>query len=113
MGRYPDIFACSASFHPSTEGVCKATQENDIDICSKIKVPQFLVSTSMESESWKPGGAAEKAIKDAGTQVTWLMEPVQKHGFMMRGDTSNAETLAAVKKYIDAMLEFYATNMKE
>mmetsp|Transcript_100575 Transcript_100575/g.284903 ORF Transcript_100575/g.284903 Transcript_100575/m.284903 type:complete len:276 (+) Transcript_100575:117-944(+) len=111
-GRFPEIFSSSASFHPSTEGFCKSTKEDDLALCRAVKVPQLVVATSMESARWKPGGDAQAACEDSGTATTWLLEEKQRHGFMMRGDTSNAETLAAIKKYMDTMFEFFEANMK-
>jgi len=110
-GRFSEIFSCHASFHPSTEGVCKSTNEDDLWICRSAKVPQLVVATSMESDKWKPGGAAQHACEEDGTKTVWLLEERQKHGFMMRGDTSNAETFAAIKKYRDMMLDFFESNM--
>eukprot|EP00619_Florenciella_sp_RCC1007_P008930 CAMPEP_0205925472 /NCGR_PEP_ID=MMETSP1325-20131115/18294_1 /ASSEMBLY_ACC=CAM_ASM_000708 /TAXON_ID=236786 /ORGANISM="Florenciella sp., Strain RCC1007" /LENGTH=269 /DNA_ID=CAMNT_0053294005 /DNA_START=77 /DNA_END=883 /DNA_ORIENTATION=- len=100
--RFSD-FCCSASFHPSTEGFCKNTGEDDLELCRSVKVPQFVVATSMESAKWRPGGEAQGACEEDGTKTTWLLEETQKHGFMMRGDTSNAETLEAIRKYMGEM----------
>jgi len=111
-GRFPEIFSCSASFHPSTENFCKSTQEDDLVLCRAVRVPQLVVATSMESARWKPNGEAHKACEETGMVTTWLLEEKQKHGFMMRGDTSDTETLAAVRKYLDLMFEFFEANTK-
>lgn len=111
-GKFPNVFSCNASFHPSTEGVCKSTQEDDLAVCRAAKVPQLVVATSMESDKWKPNGAAQRACEEDGTQTFWLLEEKQRHGFMMRGDTSNEETRASVKKWMATMFEFFETNMK-
>lgn len=111
-GRVPEVFSCTASFHPSTEGFCKSCEEDDLALCRAIKVPQLVVATSMESARWHPGGDAQTASEEDGTATTWLLEPTQQHGFMTRGDTSNTETLAAIRKYKRMMLEFFEANMK-
>jgi len=111
-GRFPDIFSCNASFHPSTEGFCKATKEDDLALCRAVRAPQLVVATSMESQKWRPGGDAQKACEESGTATVWLLEKKQRHGFMTRGDTSNTETLAAIKKYMDTMLQFFEANVR-
>lgn len=110
-GRFAETFSCCAHFHPSTEGGCTSRKEDDLELMRKIKVPQFIVSTSMESAKWKPGGLAEKALTEDGTKCSWFYEEKEKHGFMMRADTSNADSLAAIKKWWEKMLEFYDENM--
>ena len=110
-GKFPEIFSCSTSFHPSTESFCKSTKEDDLALCRAVKVPQLVVATSMESTRWKPGGDAQVACEEAGTATTWLLEEKQRHGFMMRGDTSNVETLAAISKYMHMMFHFFEANM--
>jgi len=111
-GKYPEIFSCNVSFHPSTENFCKSTEEDDLALCRAVKMPQLVVATSMESERWKPGGHAQAACEEAGTATLWMLEETQKHGFMIRGDTSNAETLAAIGKYMHTMFQFFEENMK-
>jgi dienelactone hydrolase len=111
-GRFPEIFSCSASFHPSTQGFCKATKEDDLALCRAVKAPQLVVATSMESQRWRPSGDAHRACEEDGTATVWLLEEKQRHGFMMRGDTSNAETLSAVRKYMDMMLQFFEANVR-
>jgi dienelactone hydrolase len=112
-GQAPQHFACSVSFHPSTEGICKGNGEDDLALCRAVRVPQLCVATSMESARWQPGGAAQQACEEGGgTIVEWFLEAEQKHGFMMRGDTSNAATLAAIKKWMDKMLSFFDEHMQ-
>eukprot|EP00747_Dinoflagellata_sp_TGD_P215781 gnl/TRDRNA2_/TRDRNA2_88421_c0_seq1.p1 gnl/TRDRNA2_/TRDRNA2_88421_c0~~gnl/TRDRNA2_/TRDRNA2_88421_c0_seq1.p1 ORF type:complete len:275 (+),score=67.72 gnl/TRDRNA2_/TRDRNA2_88421_c0_seq1:67-891(+) len=111
-GKFPDVFSCNVSFHPSTEAFCKSTHEDDLAVCRAAKVPQLVVATSMESPKWKPEGAAQRACEEDGTKVVWLLEEKQKHGFMMRGDTSNEETRASVKKWMETMFGFFEANMK-
>ena len=53
------------------------------------------------------------AIAEAdGTEVEWFMEETQKHGFMMRGDTSDPETLAAIKTWMGTLLRFFDKHMQ-
>lgn len=111
-GRFYDVFSCNASFHPSTEGFCKATGEDQLALMRAIKVPQLVVATGMESAEWKVGGAAQKACEEDGTKTLWFNEDVQKHGFMMRGDTSNKATLDAITKWRATFYEFLEENMK-
>lgn len=111
-GKYPEIFSCDVSFHPSTEMMCKAANEDALALCRAIKVPQLVVATQMESPEWKPKGAAQQAIEEDGTTTTWLLESKQKHGFMTRGETTDAETMAAIKFYMQTMFEFLDANVK-
>lgn len=110
-GKYPDIFSCSVSFHPSTEFFCKSTKEDDLALFRSIKVPQLVVATNMESKKYKPGGAAQLACQEDGTRTEWFLEEKQSHGFMTRGDTSKEETRAAIKMWMEKMFEFFEANM--
>eukprot|EP00937_MAST-01D_sp_MAST-1D-sp2_P007529 g7529.t1 len=117
-GTVPETFACVASFHPSTEHFCKAAGEDDLELCRRIRAPQLVVATSMESARWKPGGAAQAACEEPGAGgsaragSTWVLEQKQRHGFMMRGDTSNAETLATIRRHMCRLFGFLEANMK-
>merc|ERR1711920_901026 len=73
-GKYPGHFSCNASFHPSTEGFCKNTKEDDLELCRAVKVPQLVVATGMESAKWKPDGDAHKACKETNVKIEWLLE---------------------------------------
>jgi hypothetical protein len=44
--------------------------------------------------------------------VEWFLEETQKHGFMMRGDTSDPETLAAIKTWMCTLLRFFDKHMQ-
>lgn len=110
-GKFPETFVCNAAFHPSTENFCKNSKEDDLALCRATKVPQLVVATSMESAKWKPGGAAQLACEEDGTKTEWLLEETQKHGFMMRGDTSNAETMAAIKTGMDTLVAFFGRHV--
>lgn len=105
---HPELFKCGMSFHPSTEGYCKDTGEDHIQLCRDVKVPQLCVSTAMESEAWRPNGAAHKACQEAlpGKEVKFELEAKQQHGFMTRSLTTEPESLAAVKRGWDMMLTF-------
>lgn len=111
-GKYPEVFSCNASFHPSTENFCKSTGEDDLDLCHAVRVPQLVVATSMESAKWQPGGEAQSTCEATGTPTTWYLEDTQRHGFMMRGDTTNAETLCAIKKWLQVLFEFLGSNVE-
>lgn len=39
--EFPEFKAC-VGYHPSNEGFCKATKEDDLEVCRKIKCPQPL-----------------------------------------------------------------------
>jgi len=111
-GKHPEVFSCGASFHPSTENVCKATKEDPLALMRAVKVPQLVVATSMEPAAWKKGGAAQVACEEDGTRTEWHDEDKQSHGFMARGDTSKPDTLAAITKWRGEMYKFFEENMK-
>lgn len=45
-------FKCCAGFHPSNEGFCKATKEDDLEVCRKIKCPQLLTCKQLTFKSF-------------------------------------------------------------
>ena len=45
-------FKCCAGFHPSNEGFCKATKEDDLEVCRKIKCPQSLTCKQFTFKSF-------------------------------------------------------------
>ncbi|CAK8993386.1 Hypothetical protein SCF082_LOCUS3484 [Durusdinium trenchii] len=68
-------FKCCAGFHPSTEGFCKNTGEDDLEVCRSIKCPQLMIATKSESEKWRPNGEAHKACEMAlPGKVTWHLQ---------------------------------------
>jgi len=104
-------FKCCAGFHPSNEGFCKATKEDDLEVCRKIKCPQLMISTKNESARWKPEGEAHKACLAAlPGKVTWKSSE-QNHGYMTRGDTNKPETFEAVKQGCEEMLQLLKENL--
>lgn len=107
---FPD-FKCCAGFHPSNEGFCKATKEDDLEVCRKIKCPQLMISTKNESARWKADGEAHKACLAAlPGKVTWKSSE-QNHGYMTRGDPNKLETFEAVKQGCEEMLQLLKENL--
>jgi dienelactone hydrolase len=103
----PD-FACGVSFHPSTEGFCKSAGEDALAICRSVKVPQLVVATSQEPDTWRPGGAAQCACEEVlPGRITWKLEDKMNHGYMTRGDTKDAAILEAVKRGFQDMFAFF------
>lgn len=106
----PD-FRCCTVFHPSVDGFCKATGEDDLKICKEVKCPILVVATSMEKDAWRPGGAAQRSCEEAVPgKVTWKFEEKQSHGYMTRGDVNkDALTLAAVNSGMNDILSMLTT----
>jgi dienelactone hydrolase len=101
---------CGIHFHPSSEGVEKTVfGRDDIALCTTCAKPQMIHATKMESDNWKPNGAAHKALQenDKVSDVEFsLAPPSQSHGFMTRADLSKDENKAAVKEGIDKAVAF-------
>jgi len=108
--EFPEFKAC-VGYHPSNEGFCKATKEDDLEVCRKIKCPQLMFATKLESARWKPDGEAHKACEATlPGKVTWKSVE-QNHGYMTRGDTKQPETLDAVKNGCEGMLQLFKENL--
>lgn len=108
---YPE-FKCCAGFHPSTEGFCKNTGEDDLEVCRSIKCPQLMIATKSESEKWRPNGEAHKACEMAlPGKVTWHLQDNAMHGYMTRGDTLKPETMEAVKYGFESMMTLFKQNL--
>lgn len=110
-GSLPE-FKCTASFHPSVDGFCKATKEDDLQVCREMRSPMLMYVTTMEAKEWQPGGAAQAACEAAVPGgVVWEFIPGVSHGYMTRGDTKKPEVLAAVAKGWGAALELFKAKM--
>mmetsp|Transcript_52581 Transcript_52581/g.97347 ORF Transcript_52581/g.97347 Transcript_52581/m.97347 type:complete len:273 (+) Transcript_52581:54-872(+) len=105
-------FKCCVGFHPSTEGFCKASKEDDLQVCKDIKCPQLMLATKSESDRWKPNGAAHKACEEVlPGKIRWELQDGVMHGYMTRGDTQKAETMQAVKYGFDSMIAFLGEHL--
>lgn len=103
-------FSCCVNFHPATADICKANDENDLQVAREVRCPQLVVATSMEPESWKPGGAAQKAMDEVVSGNVFQLATVH-HGFMSRGDVSTPAIREAVEKGWRDMLGFLKTHL--
>jgi len=105
-------FSCGISFHPSVDGFCKATGEDDLAVCRDIKCPHVVVVTKNEPDRWKPGGAAQAACEEVTPcKVSFKLEAEMQHGFMTRGDTKKKpEVLDAIKRGMQDMITLFKAN---
>lgn len=108
---FPQKFVCCASFHPSTETICRKTGEDDLQMCREVRCPQLVVSTSMETSRWQPGGAAQEAIEQAAPGGMWELAKDVKHGYMIRSNIAEPANRDAVQRGYTMMLEFFKKNM--
>lgn len=109
----PEKFRCGASFHPSTEGICKATGEDDIQICREVRCPQLVVACAQEPDSWRPGGAAQQAADAAVSGNVWQMAEGTRHGYMTRSDVSVQANRDAVANGFQTMVDFFNKHLSE
>ena len=112
LGTYGSIhagcsgdFSCGVNFHPAVDQICSKYGEDDIELVGSIKCPQMVLHTVGDGESWLPGSSAHN-IADGAVQGNVWLRTDQPHGFMTRGDTSNADTAKAVQAHFSKMKTF-------
>jgi dienelactone hydrolase len=90
------------SFHPTwiVENILKG--DNAVDqLAQSVKVPQVLLAAGDDPPFVKPDGSVHKILKartDIGEKSDFYLFEDQNHGWVHRGDLSNAATAIAVKK---------------
>ena len=97
----------SVMFHPSFDSISDNFGEDKTTIIEKAgKVKTYVIATSMEPESWKPGGEAD-TIMSLENLNTKFIEAKHTHGFMTRGDMKNDLVMAEdIGKYVKEAIEF-------
>eukprot|EP01063_Lacrimia_lanifica_P001745 TRINITY_DN10901_c0_g1_i1.p1 TRINITY_DN10901_c0_g1~~TRINITY_DN10901_c0_g1_i1.p1 ORF type:complete len:307 (+),score=63.53 TRINITY_DN10901_c0_g1_i1:292-1212(+) len=88
--------AAHVMYHPSYAHVAALFGEDqEATVRAAAKVPTQVYSTSMEPKSWRPGGQAERWMRDAHPEgvVQWHQEK-QMHGFMTRGNMKRSLSVA-------------------
>ena len=97
----------SVMFHPSFDKCSDNFREDKNYIIERAgKVKTYVISTSMEPESWKPGGEVNVIMSEKNNE-TIFREVNHKHGFMTRGDMQNDLVMAEdIGNFVKEVIEF-------
>jgi len=102
-------FACGVSCHPSAVFCCQKHGENIDTIVSSINCPQLVMPAGNDPPEMLEGGKFHEVLKHKGS--VFKNFPNEKHGWVTRGDLSNATTVAAVKEAMKSTVEFFNKHM--
>eukprot|EP00127_Corallochytrium_limacisporum_P005899 Clim_evm44s214 gene=Clim_evmTU44s214 len=103
---------CGVGCHPSlqVEGLAP-TPGTLMSVAKRAGCDMLLLCSKQESDEVKEGGAAIQAVKDKGFDCEVKTFPNQNHGWVIRGDVSDAETATAVKEAMEMAIAFLKKKM--
>ena len=82
--------------------------EDEAEVLSTIRSPQYFMATPDSDESCRPGGLAEQIIERT---VFEEFETPCDHGFFNRGDLSDPTVAAFVETALENLKHFLIGNM--
>mmetsp|Transcript_6284 Transcript_6284/g.17512 ORF Transcript_6284/g.17512 Transcript_6284/m.17512 type:complete len:245 (-) Transcript_6284:104-838(-) len=101
-------FKCGVGAHPSTrlEGVFGGSEQ---DMMEKVKCPILLMPAGNDPDNLKDGGSiAQAMVVNGGATITFAD---MTHGWVCRGDLSDAMVRRDVEAAIAHMVEFFGKNL--
>ncbi|CAE8616838.1 unnamed protein product [Polarella glacialis] len=110
----PGFLVCGASCHPSVHNCAGMSGDplTPMEIVSRVRCPQLVLSSKGEPEDWWPGGAVEAAVRGLGDSATaagsvFRVFEAREHGFVCRGDLDNAAVSQDVDAALEAVVDFF------
>merc|ERR1711907_303749 len=96
-----ESFICGVQYHPSTRAAGMEGLD-EWDITAKVTVPQLIFAAENDVDEYKPGGKTiESLATTAPGSVCLPVIPGTAHGWVSRGDISDADVKAAVEQAIN------------
>ena len=77
------------------------------DQASKVTCPILLCPAGNDPPSTKNGGEVQKIIQDKGGSCDIVEFPDMKHGWVPRGDSSDASVARDVQKSLEVTCKFF------
>ena len=104
---------CGVSFHPSLIAAPRWYGEVEAEIVDAVQCPQFVYPAGNDPANIQPGGELTEmlAAKPFGSKCEFGTYKEQQHGFMVRGDVSNAEVARDVKDGMEKSIKFFKANL--
>eukprot|EP00947_MAST-08B_sp_MAST-8B-sp1_P004831 g4831.t1 len=107
--------AANVVYHPSFDTVAALFGEDqEVTVKAAGRVPTSVYSTAMESKAWKPGGQAQKWMREANPDGVASWHPVEKHmhGFVTRGDMKADPAIGEdIQRILEDSIKFLQQHM--
>lgn len=105
---YANRILANVSIHPSVHSLASMYGDKEMDLVEAACCPQLIAATKDEPPAWKPNGKVDQALrkKAFAADCEFYVYGGQNHGFFSRGDSTNAETLAAMTDFFDNSIRF-------
>lgn len=104
--------AAGCSFHPSTSVAHRFYDEEEVAIASAVKAPIMFNTAGNDPDNLREGGAVVEAVRSAAGQDCVTVDfPDMKHGWVSRGDASDAAIARDVEKALKGGFAFFANHL--
>jgi len=111
---FPGRLSCAAWPHPAvTQLEQGAWGGSETEVVSHCTFPCLVMPAVNDPDTYREGGAAFSVLKANNAATTCLDFPTEQHGFMSRGDASNADTKAAIDRALTATIAFFQANSSQ
>ena len=101
-----------AACHPSL-AVGKMLFDKEVsDIAAAVKCPQLLLPASNDPSDLKEGGETVQVVRDLGLECKTIEYPEMQHGWVIRGDATQANVARDVESAITEVSSFFAKYLK-
>jgi len=101
-------FVCGAIFHPSITLEEAKYGGDTLALVSAVSTPLLFMPAGNDPDLYRPGGALLEAIKSKFETSDSIDFPEMKHGWVPRGDITDAATARDCELAINAALAFFA-----
>jgi len=104
-------FSAGASAHPSAIRLSQILGEDLPEIVHNIKCPQLIFSAGNDPAELKPGGVYAEEIKSKFGSSEIAEYKTMNHGWVTRGDLTDAEVAKSVKESVLHIISFFEKHL--
>ena len=101
------LLKCNVGCHPSLVVGEMLFNESSAEQAAAVKCPQLLCPAGNDPDNVKEGGEVPQVIRDKGLECKVVVFPEMKHGWVPRGDASDATVARDVQKALDEAIAFF------
>jgi len=120
-GSWPVLASCASgnfsagvSFHPSHPRICEVQGLSQADLVGNVKCPQLMCPAGNDPPSVKENGSDHQILskKPFGKECVFREFPDMAHGWVVRGDLSDATVARDVRIAMDLSTSFFRKHLK-
>ena len=100
---------CGVGAHPSLKNESNCGFGSDEALAARVRMPVLLLSGGDDPENVQPGGAVTRALAASGGRTSAF--PEMSHGWVTRGDLSDAEVVTEVERALTETIEFLRAHL--